>query len=123
MGYFCRAALPQNLSAVTAACMLVRKDLFDQVGGFDEEHLAVAFNDIDLCLKLRSLDKLIVMTPYAELIHHESVSRGSEDTPQKRARFEKEYAAMRERWGEDLVRDPYYNQNLTLDVHKFELRF
>lgn len=121
LGYFCRAVLPQNLSAVTAACMLVHKHLFDQVGGFDQQHLAVAFNDIDLCLKLRAAGKLIVYTPYAELVHHESVSRGYEDSPEKKARFKREFKVMQDRWGEVLLKDPYYNPNFKLEGVGYEL--
>lgn len=120
-GYFCRAILQQNLSAVTAACMLVKRDIFDRVGGFDEQHLAVAFNDIDLCLKIHAEGKLIVYTPYAELLHHESVSRGYEDTPEKIARFDREYKTMQQRWGDRLTQDPYYNPNLLLKGVGFEL--
>lgn len=121
LGYFCRAVLPQNLSAVTAACMLVKAELFRQVGGFDESQLAVAFNDIDLCLKIRAAGYLIVYTPYAELLHHESVSRGYEDTKEKRARFKREYKVMRQRWGEALLMDPYYNPNFSLEGVGYDL--
>jgi GT2 family glycosyltransferase len=76
LGYFCRAILPQNLSAVTAACMLVKREAFEQVGGFDQDAFAVAYNDIDFCLRLRQAGYLITYTPYAELLHHESISRG-----------------------------------------------
>jgi GT2 family glycosyltransferase len=120
-GYFCRAILPQDLSAVTAACMLVRKVDFEAVGGFDQERLAVAFNDIDLCLKLRQLKKRVVFTPYAELLHHESITRGYEDTPEKKARFQREYKAMQERWGEILQTDPFYNHNLSYVSGDFRL--
>lgn len=111
VGYFCRAILPQNLSAVTAACMLVKREAFERLGGFDQETFAVAYNDIDLCLRLRQAGYLIVYTPYAELIHHESVSRGYEDSPDKIQRFEREFNAMKARWGSALERDPYYNPN------------
>lgn len=121
LGYFCRAVLPQNLSAVTAACMLVHKQQFHKVGGFDQEHLAVAFNDIDLCLKLREAGGLIVYTPYAELIHHESVSRGYEDSPEKKARFNREYKVMQDRWGAKLTSDPFYNPNFKLTGADYEL--
>jgi GT2 family glycosyltransferase len=114
-GYYCKAILQQNVSAVTAACMLLRRETFDQVGGFDQERLAVAFNDIDLCLKIHATGKLIVYTPYAELIHHESVSRGYEDTPDKLARFNREYNHMKSRWGSRLSEDPYYNPNFLLE--------
>jgi GT2 family glycosyltransferase len=121
LGYFCRAILPQNLSAVTAACMLVHTEVFKKVGGFDQESLAVAFNDIDLCLKIRESGYLIVYTPYAELLHHESVSRGYEDSPEKKARFAREFRAMQERWGDKLLSDPYYNPNFKLENVGYEL--
>lgn len=111
VGYFCRAILPQNLSAVTAACMLVTREAFERVGGFDQETFAVAYNDVDLCLRLRQAGSLIIYTPYAELIHHESVSRGYEDSPEKMRRFQREFDAMKARWGALLERDPYYNPN------------
>lgn len=121
LGYFCRSILPQNISAVTAACMVVKKDVFVEVGGFDEKEFSIAYNDIDLCLRIRSKGRLIVYTPYAELIHHESVSRGYEDTPEKLARFQREYAAMQSRWGALLLNDPYYNRNLSLERADFSL--
>lgn len=122
-GYFNRCILTQNLSAVTAACMVLRRDVFDRVGGFDAERLAVAFNDIDLCLKIRREGLLIVYTPYAELYHYESASRGHENTPEKFVRFESEIGVMRSRWGETLDRDPYYNPNLTLLTEDFAFSF
>jgi GT2 family glycosyltransferase len=122
-GYFNRAILCQNLSAVTAACMLVRKEVFSEVGGFEEEALSVAFNDVDLCLKIRSKGYLIVYTPYAELVHHESASRGYETTPEKFARFESEVETMKKRWGTALLNDPYYNPNLTLLTEDFAFAF
>ncbi|OQK16721.1 hypothetical protein AU255_02095 [Methyloprofundus sedimenti] len=118
-GYCGRLLLAQNLSAVTAACLLVRKDVFDQVGGFDEQHLSVAFNDVDLCLRIQEQGFYNVWTPYAEMYHYESASRGYEDTPEKQARFNKEVAYMKHRWGEGLLRDPAYNPNLTLDREDF----
>jgi len=121
LGYFCRAILPQNLSAVTAACMLVKRDAFERVGGFDQDHFAVAYNDIDFCLRLRSAGYLITYTPYAELLHHESISRGYEDTPEKQARFQREYEAMRARWGGLLSRDPYYNPQFSSGRGDFSL--
>ncbi len=122
-GYFCRAILPQNLSAVTAACMLVKREAFERVGGFDQDVFAVAYNDIDFCLRLRQAGYLITYTPYAELLHHESVSRGYEDSPEKQARFQREYEAMKARWGANLALDPYYNPNCGTDRAFFELRF
>lgn len=120
-GYFGRAALVQDLSAVTGACLATRRDVFEQVGGFDEDHLAVAMNDIDWCLRVRAAGYLIVWTPYARLYHHESVSRGYDSTPEKAARFQRECAYMRERWGDSLDRDPYYNPNLSLEHGDFRL--
>ena len=122
-GYFSRAVLAQNLSAVTAACMLLKKDAFLQVGGFDEEKFAVAYNDVDLCLKIRAAGLLIVYTPYAELVHHESVSRGYEDSPEKKARFELEFDAMRAKWRGILDRDPYHNPNFSKDSLQLEYAF
>jgi GT2 family glycosyltransferase len=120
-GYFGRAQVVHNLSAVTAACLVVRRDVYLQVGGLDDEHLAVAFNDVDFCLRLRDAGYLNVWTPYAELIHHESVSRGAEDTPEKQAREASEIEFMTRRWGARLSRDPYYSPNLSLDSENFDL--
>lgn len=121
-GYFHRLKLVQNLSAVTAACLLVRKSVFEEVGGLNEEHLKVAFNDVDFCLKVRKAGYRNLWTPYAKLYHHESVSRGVEDTPEKQARYQSEIAYMREAWGELLDNDPAYNPNLTLAYEDFSLR-
>ncbi|GFO71435.1 O-antigen biosynthesis protein [Bathymodiolus japonicus methanotrophic gill symbiont] len=118
-GYCGRLLLAQNLSAVTAACLLVRKEVFDAVGGFDEQNLSVAFNDVDLCLRIQEKGFHNVWTPYAEMYHYESASRGYEDTPKKQARFNKEVAYMKQRWGEGLLIDPAYNPNLTLDREDF----
>lgn len=120
--YFHRAMCAQDYSAVTAACIMTKKVLFDQVEGFTEE-LAVAFNDIDFCMKIRSLGKLVVYNPYALLYHYESKSRGLEDTPEKVARFNREIAIFAKRWP-DILRngDPYYNPNLTLRKSNFALR-
>ncbi len=112
---FGRNALIQNYSAVTAACLAVRKRVFEEAGGLDETRLAIAFNDIDFCLKVRDLGYRNLWTPYAELYHHESASRGYEDTPEKQQRFSGEINAMLERWGDLLKADPAYNPNLTLD--------
>lgn len=114
VGYFNRIILNQDVSAVTAACMLVRRSVFEEVGGFDSESLAVAFNDVDLCLKIRKAGYRIVYCAYAELYHFESISRGFENTPSKFQRFEKEIEVMKKRWKEILSCDPYYNPNLTL---------
>jgi GT2 family glycosyltransferase len=120
LGYFCRAVLPQNLSAVTAACMLVKREAYERVAGFDHENFAVAYNDIDFCLRLRQAGYLIVYTPYAELLHHESVSRGYEDSPEKLARFQREYGEMCHRWNRALLKDPYYNPNCDMRRANFE---
>lgn len=122
-GYFGRAQIIQNFSAVTAACMVLRKTDFLTVGGLDAQHLSVAFNDIDLCLKLAEQGLRIVWTPYAELYHHESASRGYEDTPEKRKRLENESAYMQKRWGSILPHDPAYNPNLNNQKGDFSLAF
>lgn len=114
-GYFGRAALVQDVSAVTAACMAVRRQVFAEVGGFDAENLPVAFNDVDFCLRVRERGYRIVWTPHAELYHLESVTRGDDLTGQRFARFQRESAYMRRRWGEELDNDFFYNPNLSLD--------
>ncbi len=121
-GYFSRLIVHQNVSAVTGACLFVKRSLFDAVGGFDEA-LTVAFNDVDLCLRIADLGVRNVFTPFAELYHHESLSRGADDTPVKAARFAREYGLMRRRWGERLANDPYYSPNLTLVKEDFDLRW
>jgi glycosyltransferase involved in cell wall biosynthesis len=118
-GHFHRAALIQSLSAVTAACMVVRKDVYRWVGGLDEENLEIAYNDIDFCLRLREAGYRNVWTPYAELFHHESATRGSDDVPERKARFDAEKQYMFQRWGGLLQDDPAYSPNLTLDVEDF----
>jgi GT2 family glycosyltransferase len=110
-GYMGRLLLPQSLSAVTAACMLVRRSAWEQVGGLEEEHLAVAFNDVDFCLRVREAGWRIVWTPYAELVHHESITRGSDA---ERQAFQDEIEYMKRRWGNQLRSDPAYNPNLSL---------
>lgn len=117
-GYFRRAQSVQSFSAVTAACMAVRRSLYHKIGGLDER-LAVAFNDVDFCIRLRETGARIVWTPYAELIHHESVSRGKEDTELKQLRFEREIAFMIRRWGGLLDSDPAYNLNLCRQMGDF----
>lgn len=120
--YFHRAMCAQDYSAVTAACMMSKKSVFEEAGGFSED-LAVAFNDIDYCMKVRSLGKLVVYAPYAVLYHYESKSRGLEDTPEKVARFNREVAKFAKKWP-DILRegDPYYNPNLTLRKSNFALK-
>jgi GT2 family glycosyltransferase len=122
-GYFSRAILVQDLSAVTAACLLVRRSAYLEVGGFDEAHLKVAFNDVDFCLRLRRRGYRIVYTPYAELYHAESASRGLENTVAKSDRFEAEIKYMHDTWGDVLLQDPAYNPNLSLAAGAFTLAF
>nr|WP_288860002.1 glycosyltransferase family 2 protein [uncultured Faecalicatena sp.] len=120
-GYFGRIIMAQDYSAVTAACMMVKRQVFEEVGGFDEK-LAVAFNDIDLCLKIRRAGYLIVYNPYAELKHYESKSRGREDTEEKVQRFNAEMYLFAKRWADFIEEgDPFYSPNLTLDRNDFSL--
>ncbi|TXN42026.1 glycosyltransferase family 2 protein [Methylobacterium sp. WL30] len=112
-GYFGRMTMAHEVSAVTGACLAMRADVFAALGGFDAEDLKVAFNDVDLCLRVRAAGYRIVWTPFAALVHHESKSRGPEDTPEKWTRFERETAVMQARWGARLRADPYYNINLS----------
>jgi len=119
-GYFSRAVLQQELSAVTGACLVVRREVYEQVGGLDED-IAVAFNDVDLCLRIRAAGYRNIWTPFAELIHHESASRGYEDNPEKLARFQREIRFMQDRWGDVLDTDPYYNPNLSMRSGDFTL--
>jgi len=122
MGYFGRLKTIQNLSAVTAACLMTKKEIFKEVDGFDENYTH-AFNDVDFCLKIRQKGYLIVYTPYAELYHHESLTRGYEDTPEKKLRFKKEIEYFQGRWKEVLSKgDLYYNPNLTLEREDFSIR-
>ena len=120
--YFHRAMCAQDYSAVTAACMMTKASVFREAGGLSPE-LAVAFNDIDYCMKVRALGKLVVYAPYACLYHYESKSRGLEDTPQKVERFNREVAIFIKKWP-DIIKngDPYYNPNLTLRKSNFALR-
>ena len=120
-GKFNRARLVQNYMAVTAACLLVRKSVYAEVGGFDEDTLAVAFNDVDFCLKVAAAGYRNLWTPYAEFYHHESASRGVDDTPEKAERFRSEVELMLRRWGPALQNDPAYNPNLTLELNDFSL--
>ena len=119
-GQMNRARLAQNLTAVTAACLVVRKSVFDEVEGLDES-LRIAFNDIDFCLRVAARGYRNVWTPFAELYHHESASRGYEDSPEKVARFYREIDRMKERWGDALECDPAYNPNLSLTSDAFAL--
>ena len=120
-GYFSRPHLVHEVSAVTAACMAVRKAVFDEVGGFDEGNLPVSFNDVDFCLRLREKGYRNVWTPYAELIHHEAATRGPDEAKSNRARFANEAAYMRRRWGPLLESDPFYSPNLSLTSEHADL--
>jgi O-antigen biosynthesis protein len=120
-GLMGRAQRLQALSAVTAACLVVRREAYSAVGGLDEKAFVVAFNDIDFCLKLRAAGLRNLWTPFAELYHHESVSRGSDRHPSRKQRFERERAALQARWGATLARDPAYSPNLTLNNENFAL--
>lgn len=112
-GYNSRLVSLQNYSAVTAACLMINKTLFEEVGGFNEKDLTVAFNDVDLCLKVLRAGYRNVWTPYAELYHYESKSRGREDSPEKKARESREINYMQQQWKPLIERDPAYNPNLT----------
>ncbi len=117
-GYMFRQACVQEMSAVTGACMMVRRKVFDDVGGFDAG-FGVAYNDVDLCLRARRRGASVIFTPYAELYHHESKSRGSDEEGEAKERFMAEQERLYERYGEELLHDPYYNPNLTLDREDF----
>ncbi|MBQ9765459.1 MAG: glycosyltransferase family 2 protein [Lachnospiraceae bacterium] len=122
LGYMGKLFYAQNVSAVTGACLLTSKSLYDELGGLDEI-FTVAFNDVDYCLRVREKGKLIVFTPYAELYHYESKSRGFEDTKEKKERFENEVKLFRDRHSEILKKgDPYYNPNFTLNRADYSLR-
>lgn len=121
-GYLHKASLLQDMSAVTAACLMMKKEVFEQAGGFTEE-LAVAFNDVDLCLKVRKNNHLIVYDPYAKLYHMESKTRGAEDSKEKVRRFQTEIEYMRCHWMDILKNgDPYYNKNLSLTKWNYSLK-
>ena len=120
-GRFNRARLLQNYSVLTGACLVVRKAVYDQVGGLDEAELAVAFNDVDFCLKVREAGYRNLWTPFAELYHHESASRGADNTEEKAKRFQREAETMMRRWAGVLKVDPAYNPNLTLDREDFSI--
>ena len=120
--YMNRAELVQDYNAVTAACLMTKRSVFDEIGGFDEK-IAVAFNDIDLCLRIRNAGYLVVYNPYSIFYHYESKSRGYEDTKEKVERFNKEFAFFVKRWNKKLLSlDEYYNPNLTLRKNDFSLR-
>jgi len=120
--YFAEESMIQNLSAVTAACIMNPRSVYEEVG-YMEEKLAVAFNDVDFCLKVREKGYLIVFNPYVEFIHYESKTRGAEDTPEKIKRFQGEINTFEERWHDFLDKgDPYYNINLSLDTEVYHMK-
>lgn len=122
-GFFLRLGITQNLSAVTGACLLIKKSVFDEVNGLDET-FEVAYNDVDFCLRVLMTGRVNVWTPYAELYHYESKSRGLEDTEEKQKRFMGEFNRFRERYADFLEKgDPYYSCNLTLSKEDFSYRF
>ncbi|MBE7092980.1 MAG: glycosyltransferase family 2 protein [Clostridiales bacterium] len=122
LGYMVRASIQQNFSAVTFACVMIPSKVFNEVNGLDEK-FQVAFNDVDMCMRIREKGYLIVFTPYAELYHHESKSRGTEDTPEKVKRFNSEINRFKERWKAQLEKgDPYYNPHLTLNYEDFSFK-
>lgn len=118
-GYQARAILAQNYSALTAACLVVKKSIFQEVGGLNEQELAIAYNDIDFCLKVQEAGYRNIWTPYAELYHHESATRGYENDVVKQQRHVKEMAYMHQRWSHLLNADPAYSPNLTLNASDF----
>jgi GT2 family glycosyltransferase len=121
-GYMHRLVITQNMSAVTGACMMMRKPVFDELDGFDERFV-LAFNDLDLCLRARERGYLVIWTPFAELYHYESRTRGTDLIPKKARRLQGEIDAFQTKWGKQLVLgDPYYSPNLTLEQEDFALR-
>ena len=122
IGYMGRLLYVQNVSAVSSACMMLRREVWDKVGGMDEDW-AVTFNDVDLCMRIHKAGYFIVWTPFAELYHYESKSRGYEDTPEKRKRFKGEVLRFRSRWAKELeAGDPYFNPNFTLSREDFSVK-
>lgn len=120
--YFNRSKMTSDYSAVTAACLMVRRDVFEKLNGLDET-FKVAFNDIDFCLRIRRLGLLIVYDAWARFHHYESKSRGLEDTAEKKERFRREVTHLQQNWGDILSKgDPYYNPNLSLERQDFSLK-
>jgi O-antigen biosynthesis protein len=123
LGYFGQFVLARELSAVTGACLAMRKEVYVSIGGLDAEHLPVSFNDVDLCLRIRSHGLRIVWTPFALLHHLESASRGHDESPEQIERAAREASVMRDRWGPALDADPFYNPNFSRLDHAFRLAF
>lgn len=115
-GYFGRANLVQNFIAVTAACLVIRKEIYENVGGLNEKDFAVAFNDVDFCIRVHQAGYHNLWTPFAEMYHHESATRGSDLAPEKIERFKQEIKSMELLYGNILFNDPAYNPNLSLDL-------
>jgi O-antigen biosynthesis protein len=120
-GYCMRAVVAQEYSAVTAACLVTWRKRFNDLGGLDARHLPVAFNDVDYCLRVREAGGRVVWTPHAVLLHHESVSRGLDQSRAQKRRARGEAAWMRRRWKAALQRDPFYNPNLSHERPDFSL--
>jgi GT2 family glycosyltransferase len=120
-GYFSKLQVTHNISAVTAACLVLRRSVWGKVGGMNSKDLKVAFNDVDLCLRIHRLGLRNLWTPYALLVHHESASRGPEKGAEKKERFSYEKNYMLEKWGNYLANDPYYSPHLTLEREDFSL--
>lgn len=121
-GYFARESTIQDFSAVTAACMMAKRSIYEEVGFMDEE-MPVAFNDLDFCLKIRQTGRLIVYDPFVNIIHYESKTRGYEDTPEKIERFEREIEKFQNKWKEIYEKgDPYYNKNFSLNSSNYSIR-
>ena len=120
-GYMGRAMLTQDLSAVTGACLLTYKSLYQELGGLDEKHLAVAFNDVDYCLRTREANKKVIFVPDALLYHYESVSRGGKISPEKKRRIKKEVAYMHKRWKQVITQDPFYHPCMNKQKADFTL--
>src|SRR5256714_3075083 len=121
-GYYGRALLEQDLSFITGACMVMRREVFDNIGGFNEK-FAVAFNDVDLCIRVRRLGWRLLWTPAVEMYHHESASLGKHNAPQRQALLEEEVKLMRATWGDVLDSDPFFNPNLSLATPYYTLAF
>ena len=122
LGYMGRLCYTQDVTAVTGACLMVKKSIYEEVDGLDES-FTISLNDVDLCLKIREKGYLNIFTPFAELYHYESKTRGMEEG-EKLRRYERECAHFRDKWKEQLdAGDPYYNPNFSLDYSDFTLRF
>ncbi len=121
--YFGKDCLIQNMSAVTGACLFSKRSIYEEVGYMDEEKFKIAFNDVDFCLKIREKGYKIIYNPFIELIHYESKTRGYEDTPEKKERFERESNSFKEKWKNVIESgDPYYNKNLTLTTAQYDIK-